>query len=259
MEVFSVSDLILLCALALVAGFIDSVAGGGGLITIPAFMILVPELSIPAMFGTNKTAAILGTSVSAYRYSKEVKLNWNVLWPALAATLIAAFLGALCVSLINKDAVRPLVFGLLILVAIYTFIRKDFGMHHKHDHSLRKAQWLGVIFGALIGFYDGFFGPGTGSFFIFFFVGIFGYDFLHASAAAKILNIAANSTAVVWFAISGHVIWPIALLIAIFNMSGAWIGARTAIKQGSGFVRILFLFLVSALILKLGWDMFAMD
>ncbi|MCC7303660.1 MAG: TSUP family transporter [Bacteroidia bacterium] len=245
-----------LCGLIFLAGFVDSIVGGGGLITIPAFMILVPELPVTTMFGTNKTAAIMGTSVSAYRYSKEVNLNWRVLWPALVTSLIAAVGGAQCVSLISREVVRPLVFILLIAVAVYTFIRKDFGMHHRHHHTETRAKWLGAVFGALIGFYDGFFGPGTGSFFIFFFVGVFGYDFLHASAAAKILNVAANATAVIWFAFTGNVIWPVALLIAVFNMAGAWLGVRVAIKQGSRFVRILFLVVVSALILKLGWDMF---
>ena len=139
-------------------------------------------------------------------------------------------------------------------MAIYTFARKDFGSVHAPLHTGRKEQTLALLIGSGIGFYDGFFGPGTGSFLVFLFVRIFGFDFLGASAVAKIVNVACNLSALVWFGYSGHLIWQLGAMMAVCQIAGSIIGTALAMKHGSGFVRKLFLVVVSILIVKTSYD-----
>ena len=152
---------------------------------------------------------------------------------------------------------RPVVLVLLILVAAYVFWVKDLGLIHKPKHRPRKATLLGILIGAVLGFYDGFFGPGTGSFLIFLFVGVFGFDFLAASASAKVINWATNIASIIYFGWSGNILYQYAVPMAVCNIIGAAIGTRLAIAKGSRFVRIFFLVIVSALIAKLAQSMIA--
>ncbi len=142
------------------------------------------------------------------------------------------------------------------MVAIYTLKKKDFGQHHAPHLTGSKETLFAILIGAGVGFYDGVFGPGTGSFLVFLFVRVFAYDFLAASAISKIVNVATNLAALFWFAYSGHIIWQLGLLMAVFNVLGSLVGTRLAIKHGSVFVRKLFLLVVGALILKTGYDAF---
>jgi uncharacterized membrane protein YfcA len=172
----------------------------------------------------------------------------------MVAAFIFSFLGARVTSLLNPSLMRPVILGLLIAVAIYTFTKKDFGLFQISKLS-RSQQWLySVAIGSVIGFYDGFFGPGTGSFLIFAFVGIFGYSFLAASASAKVINFATNLAAILYFAATNNIIYFLGIPMAICNILGAFVGTKLAIKNGSQFVRKLFLIIVSLLILKLGYD-----
>lgn len=247
-------SLLVLLILAAFAGFVDSVVGGGGLIQVPALFTTFPQISPATLFGTNKIASICGTTLAMERYARQVKLPWHVLRWAVPSTLIFAFLGAKAVSLLPKEWMHPIVLVLLILVTIATFIRKDFGHHHSPSHSGKKEIWLGALVSAALGFYDGFFGPGMGVFLIFCFVRYFGYDFLQASAVSKVLNWASNFAALAFFIPTGHVMWRIALIMALCNISGAWLGSRMAIKRGATFIRLLFLGVLIVLIAKLGWD-----
>ncbi len=249
-------DLVFLCAAALVAGLLDAVVGGGGLVQIPALFSVMPNAAPATVFGTNKLSSIFGTASAALRYSHTVRIRWNAVLPAAITAFIFSYLGALTVSLIPADLMRALVLPLLIVIAVYTFFKKDLGSVHAPLHEGAKEKFLAIALGAAIGFYDGFFGPGTGSFLVFLFVRYFGFDFLRASAAAKVVNVATNFAALLYFVPSGNLIWQVGLLMAAFNVAGSLLGTRLAIRHGSGFVRQMFLLVVSALILKFGYDTF---
>jgi len=249
-------DFTLLACAAFLAGLVDAVVGGGGLIQIPAMFALLPKEVPATLLGTNKLAAMCGTTVAAARYARRVKVAWSTAAPAALAAFALAFVGAWTVTRVPGDFVRSLLPLILLAVAVYTFKKKDFGSVHAPVHSGNKERWLALGVGASIGFYDGFFGPGTGSFLIFLFVRFFGFDFLGASAAAKIVNVACNVSALLWFGYSGHLLWQLAAMMAVCQIAGSLIGTRLALKHGSGFVRKLFLVVVSVLIVKTGYDTF---
>ncbi|MFC0167642.1 sulfite exporter TauE/SafE family protein [Pseudoduganella danionis] len=247
-------DYLLLGVAAFSAGLVDAVVGGGGLIQLPTMFSVFPNMAPATLIGTNKLASIFGTSVAAVSYARRVTIAWSVAAPAAIAALVFAFLGAYTVTQVSAEFMRLLLPVVLVAVAAYTFARKDFGSVHAPVHSGTKEQTLALLVGSGIGFYDGFFGPGTGSFLVFLFVRIFGFDFLGASAVAKVVNVACNFAALIWFGYSGHLIWQLGLMMAVCQIAGAFIGSRLAMKHGSGFVRQLFLIVVSLLILKTGYD-----
>lgn len=250
-------DLVLLLTAALFAGFIDAVAGGGGLIQVPTLLVMLPGESPATVFGTNKLSSIFGTGNAAVRYARRIALPWSIALPAAAAAFVFSFAGAMAVAWLPKGVVRPLVLGLLVLVLVYTVIKPDFGaVSGPRLAPGLERQWA-LWMGAVLGFYDGFFGPGAGSFMIFAFVHWFRLDFLHASSAAKVVNFATNAAALAYFAPSGHVLWVIGLAMAVFNVAGALLGARLALRHGSGFVRWIFILVASVLIARLGYDTLA--
>ena len=251
-----ISQLLVLAVASLFAGFIDSVVGGGGLIQIPALFTALPK-EIPAtLFGTNKIASVFGTSNAVLGYARRVKMPWGTTLPAALAAFACSYLGAMSVAWLPRELLRPMILVMLIGAAGYTFWRKDFGAIHKPQHAGRTEFVYALILGGVIGFYDGFFGPGTGSFLIFLFIRFFGFDFLHASAASKVVNVATNLAAISYFVPNGFYIPVLAAIMATANISGSIIGTRLALRHGSGFVRKLFLFVVSALIVKFAWDTF---
>jgi uncharacterized membrane protein YfcA len=250
------TDYLILCAAALSAGMIDAVVGGGGLIQIPALFSVLSNVAPATLLGTNKLASVWGTGVAAISFARRVRLEWNTAAPAAIAAFILAFLGAYTVTQIPSDFTRKLLPFILLAVALYTLKRKDLGGVHAPVHEGLKERLIAVVVGGGIGFYDGFFGPGAGSFLVFLFVRFFGFDFLAASAVAKVVNVACNLSALLWFGYSGHLIWQIGLMMAVCNVAGSLIGSRLAIRHGSGFVRKIFLLVVSALIVKTGYDAF---
>lgn len=247
-------DLVLLACAAFVAGLVDAVVGGGGLIQIPAIFAVYPKEVPATLLGTNKLAAVFGTAVAAVKYARRVTVAWSTAAPAALAAFVLSFVGAWTVTRVPGDFVRSLLPLILLAVAVYTFKKKDLGEIHAPLHSGMTERLLATGVGAAIGFYDGFFGPGTGSFLIFLFVRFFGFDFLSASAAAKIVNVACNVSALLWFGYSGHLIWQLGLLMAACQIGGSLVGTRLALKHGSGFVRKLFLLVVGALIVKTAYD-----
>lgn len=250
------SDYIILCCGAFLAGLIDAVVGGGGLILIPTLFSVFPNMTPATLFGTNKVASVFGTSAAAITFAKRVKVEWGAAVPAAFAAFTLSFAGAWTVTHIPTDLIRKLLPLVLIFVALYTLKKKDFGRDHAPVHTGSREKLFAILIGGGIGFYDGLFGPGTGSFLIFLFVRFFGFSFLSASAVSKVVNVATNMGALIWFGVSGHIIWQLGLLMAVFNIGGSTIGSRLAIRYGSGFVRILFLVVVSALILKTSYDAF---
>jgi len=249
-------DTVFLCGFAFLAGFIDSIVGGGGLIQLPALFIFAPQVDHPTIFGTNKLSSICGTSVATVQYTRRIELEWHVALLTASFAFLFSFLGAKVVSFIPKAFLRLLVLCLLVLVGIYTAINKNFGASHTPKLNRRQSQLYAVLLGAGIGFYDGFFGPGTGSFLIVAFIGIFGYDFLCASATAKVVNFSTNLAALSYFAPSENVMFAIGFTMGAFNIIGAMFGARLAMLKGSAIVRMVFLLVVGAMILKFGYDTF---
>ena len=249
-------DLLLVSLASLLAGGIDSIVGGGGLILVPALFAVYPSAAPATLFGTNKSASVWGTSIATVQYSRRVQMRWAVLGPAAGAALVGSFLGAWAVTLIDPGFLRRALPLILLAVLLYTLARKDLGRTHAPRHTRGRETLLACLIGAVIGWYDGFFGPGTGSFFIFLFVRLLGYDFLNASAAAKLLNVVTNIAALALFAAKGHVWWHIGLVMAAANVTGSLIGTRLALKHGAGFVRGVFIVVVGALILKTGYDAF---
>ncbi len=252
----SMVDFAMLGAAAFLAGLVDAVVGGGGLIQIPVLFSLFPKELPATLLGTSKLAGIFGTGAAAVNYARRVRVAWSAAAPAAAAALVLSFLGAYTVTKVPADFVRTLLPIVLVAVAVYTFRKKDFGSIHAPVHSGMAERMVAVGMGAAIGFYDGFFGPGTGSFLIFMYVRFFGFDFLSASAAAKVVNVACNFSALVWFGYSGHLLWQLGLLMAVCQVAGSLVGTRLAIKHGSAFVRKLFLIVVSLLIVKTSYDAF---
>ena len=249
-------ELALICLASLLAGGIDSIVGGGGLILVPALFAVYPSAAPATLFGTNKSASVWGTSIATVQYARRVQMRWAVMLPAAGAALVGSFIGAWVVTLIDPTFLRRLLPFILLAVLLYTLAKKDLGRTHAPRHAQGRETLLACAVGLIIGWYDGFFGPGTGSFFIFLFVRLLGYDFLNASASAKLLNVATNVAAIALFAMKGHVWWQIGLVMAVANVIGSLIGTRLALKHGAGFVRGVFIVVVSALILKTGYDAF---
>lgn len=243
---------------ALIAGYIDSVVGGGGLIQLPALLINLPKFPVPTLFGTNKIASICGTSMAAFRYSRRVKFNYRLLITVCIISAAASFAGARAVSFLNVNILKPLILVVLILIACYTYKRKDLGAHQKASISLQKQIMYGAFIALVVGFYDGFFGPGAGSFLILGFVVLLGFEFIQASAYSKAINTMTNLGAISVFVRQGNFILDVALIMAACNVTGSILGTHTAMKMGNKFVRRLFLAVVTLMILRYAWDIVAL-
>lgn len=240
---------------AFFAGFVDAVVGGGGLIQIPALFAAFPQGLPATLFGTNKLASVVGTASAAVQYARRVAVPWEVALPGAIAALIGSWFGARAVAYLPVELLKPVILVLLILVAIYTFMRKDFGSISREIAPGTRPALVATAIGGGIGFYDGFFGPGTGSLLIFLFVRFLGMDFLRASVTAKILNVATNVAAIAFFVFNVEILWKIAGVMAVCNLAGALTGSRAALRHGAGFVRKMFLGVVSALIVKMAYDL----
>lgn len=254
---YSVYTLVSLIFFCLVAGFLDAVVGGGGLITVPTLLINFPNSSLATLFGTNKIAAFSGTSVSAYHYARKITFNFRLLLATAVAAGIASYCGAQIVSRLDATLLKPLILVILVLMAVYTYIKKNLGAVQTKTLPLRKQLLLGCILGLVVGFYDGFFGPGTGSFLVMGFVVLLGFDFLSASAYSKIINCITNLSALLVFIRQGDYILEIAILMSACMVIGNLAGTRIALRRGNGFVRNIFLLIVIIMIIRYGYDVFA--
>ena len=249
-------ELIIVTLASLLAGFVDAIVGGGGLILVPALFAVFPSTHPATLFGVNKGASVWGTAVATVQYARRVEMRWAALLPAAGAGFTGSLCGAWLVTLVDGSFLRKVLPFVLLAVLAYTLAKKDLGRIHAPRFSGSAETLAACSIGLVLGFYDGFFGPGTGSFFVFLFVRWLGYDFLNASASAKLLNTATNLAALGLFAYKGHVWWHFALTMAVANVVGSLLGTRLALKHGSGFVRVVFIVVVSVLILKTGSDAF---
>jgi uncharacterized protein len=249
-------DLLLVSLASVLAGFVDAIVGGGGLILVPSLFAVFPGTHPATLFGINKSASVWGTAIAAVQYRRRVGMDWRPLLPAALAGFCGGFAGAWAVTVLSPEFLRRLLPVVLLCVLLYTLARKDLGREHLPKLTGQAQTLAACGIGLVLGFYDGFFGPGTGSFFVFLFVRVLGYDFLNASAAAKLMNTATNLAALTLFALKGHVWWHYAFALAVANVTGSLIGTHLALKHGASFVRGAFIFVVGALILKTGYDAF---
>lgn len=249
-------ELLFVSLASLLAGFVDSIVGGGGLILVPALFATFPTTHPATLFGVNKSASIWGTAAATWQFNRRVHMRWAALLPAAAAGFAGSLGGAWLVTVISPEFLRKLLPLVLVAVLLYTLAKKELGRHHAPRYAGRREMAVAAGIGLLLGFYDGFFGPGTGSFFVFLFVRALGYDFLNASASAKFMNTATNLAALLLFAYKGHVWWHYALALAVCNVAGSVAGTYLALRYGAGFVRIVFIGVVGALICKTGYDAF---
>lgn len=254
---YSTITLVTLALLAFVAGFLDAVVGGGGLIQLPALLIQLPQTPVATLLGTNKIAALAGTSVAAVSYAKRIRFDYRLLALLSLMAFGSAFLGAKAVTYLDSNALKPLILIILVVMLVYTYVKKDLGHAPTKQLSPTKQAIYGSLLALLVGFYDGFFGPGTGSFFVLGFVLILGFEFIRASAYAKAINVVTNLSALIVFVSAGHFILPLAILMAICNMLGNVSGTRMAFKRGNGFVRIVFLVVVALMITRYAYDIFS--
>jgi uncharacterized membrane protein YfcA len=243
-----------LMGFAFAAGLVDAAVGGGGLIQLPALFGFLPGASAASLYGTNKLSAVCGTIFAARTYMRRVPIAWALVLPTALAAFALSFVGALLVSYIPKPILRIVVLALLLPMAVYTLWKKDFGKLHRPTSVGPRQKAQGAVIGGAIGLYDGLIGPGTGSFLMFLFVRVFGFDFLTASAHAKIVNIATNIASLCFFIPSGDVIYEAALPMIVAQIGGSYCGSWLAVHRGTGFVRVLFLILIAVLIMKTGWD-----
>jgi len=252
----SIEVLIFLALASGFAGFVDAMAGGGGLIQLPALLIGLPNKELPLILGTNKVPSIFGTTAAARNYFKNIKPDIPLTISMMGPAFIGSITGAAFAATIPKDFFKPFIVFLLITVAIYTWRKPALGMSENLKFTHKKRLLFVALIGLLIGFYDGIFGPGTGTFLVFFLVSGIGYAFLKASATAKLVNIATNAGAILSFQLTGHIWWQLGLLLAFANVAGAVIGSRLAIKGGSPLVRKVFLAVIFLLIARVAWDTF---
>jgi uncharacterized membrane protein YfcA len=248
--------LVLLCLFAFSAGFVDAIAGGGGLIQTPAALVLLPQFPVSTVIASLKIPAITGTSVAVRQYIKHVSLNLPLALMMCITAFFAALAGSQLLLLVSNGFMKPVIFIILVLVAIYTYAKRNFGEHTQKSHSVKRRSLYAFLISLVIGFYDGFIGPGAGSFLILAFVTVLGFDFLHASANAKLVNMSTNLGSIVLFLLKGTILWNIALPMAICNGVGALLGARLAVTKGNRFIRVFFLCIVTATLLRFGYDVF---
>jgi hypothetical protein len=249
-------EMVILCFAALAAGFIDAIVGGGGLIQTPATLIMLPQYHVATLLGTTKIPSLTGTSSAALQYARRVRIQWKLLAVLCLIALLAAYAGSRTVSLVSNTFMKPVIFGVLIVVAIYTYTKKDFGTTTTAGKTPLQEFIYGGLFALILGFYDGFIGPGAGSFLILFFISFLGFDFLKASAHAKFVNVATNTGSIIFFAGSGNILYHYAIPMAACNFIGSMLGARLAILKGNKFIRIFFLLVVAGTILRFGYDIF---
>ncbi len=246
--------LALLALAAFAAGFIDAIVGGGGLISMPALLLGMPGAPLPVVLGNNKIQAGTGTTVAAWKFLRSGAMTWQDAVGPVIAAMVGAVGGATLAYHIGTAFMRPLMLGLMAVMLLWTLLKPDLGNVHAPKYGLHHQRGLAVLIALALGFYDGFFGPGTGSLLIFLFVAILGFDFLRASALAKSVNWASNMAALAVFLIRGSWTPLVGLTMALGNGAGGWLGAHVALKKGSAWVRVVFLVVVSALLVRLTWQ-----
>ena len=246
---------LLICPLVFLGGFVDSVAGGGGLITLPTYFLAGIPTHVAA--GTNKVVNGIGTAVASVGYLKNGKVNLSIALPAAVGALAGSAAGARLALLLSDALLKGLMLVALPLVAVFLMVKKDFGMETGEGPTVspRRRLIISLLIGLLIGGYDGLVGPGTGTFMIMAFTALLHLDLISASGCAKVGNLASNAAAAVVFLLSGNVLWAIVVPAALCNALGGWCGSQYAIRGGSRRVRGMIFVVLGLLFLKMLWEL----
>ncbi|XKH55787.1 TSUP family transporter [Citricoccus nitrophenolicus] len=256
LEDITVATLVMVLVAGLAAGWIDAVVGGGGLLQLPV-LLMVPGITPVQALATNKLGSVFGTTTSAITYYRRIHPDLSTALPMAVVALGGSFGGAIVATLLPAEVIKPVILLALVGVAVFTAARPQLGRDTGLRYEGRCHLAVALVIGAVIGFYDGVLGPGTGTFLVISLVAILGYTFLQGSAQAKIVNLFTNLGAIAFFLPSGHILLGLGLVLGVANMIGGYLGARMAIRRGSGFIRIVFLVVVFVLIVKLGYDFVA--
>jgi uncharacterized membrane protein YfcA len=241
------------------AGFIDGAVGGGGLISVPAMFIALPGHATTTILGSNKVVACAGTTFAAAQFVKSGIVPFREMLGPMAAAGVGAALGARTAYFFEgrfEAYMRPLMLAMMVGMLLFTLLKPNLGTAHAPRYTVRLQTLLATPLSFAIGFYDGFFGPGTGTLLIFAFVALLGFDFLRASAMSKTVNWASNIASLTLFIFKGSWMPLLAISMAAANGVGGYLGAKTALAKGSKWVRVLFALVVSGLILRLAWQQF---
>lgn len=251
-----VQTLLYLCLFAFLAGFVDAIAGGGGLIQTPAALVLLPGYPIATVIGSLKIPAFTGTSLATLQYLKKVTIRWKHASIMCITAFISAYAGSELLTQVSNRFMKPVIFFVLVIVVVFTYTQKNFGQFTFKSHSEKRQLAYTLLISLVIGFYDGFIGPGAGSFLVLAFIGFLGLDFLHASAHAKLVNLSTNLGSILLFTLKGSILWSFAIPMAVCNGMGGMLGARMAIKKGNRFIRIFFLLMITGTLVRFGYDVF---
>ena len=252
----SVINLALLALAMFFAGFVDAIAGGGGLIQTPAMLLALPDKDPVSVVATSKTAAFFGTTTAAIKYRKHIKTDGRLLLAMVIPAFIGACFGALLASEISPESFKSAIFFMMIAIFIYTLVKPDLGKVHVEKHSPRKLMVIGGVAAFAIGFYDGLIGPGTGTMLMIALVAIMGFAFVGASAIAKVVNATTNLASIIVIGLKIGILWKLGLVLGIANLAGGYTGSMMAIKKGSGFIRIFYLIVTGLLIARLGYSLY---
>ena len=255
MEDLALQTVVLLGVAGFVAGWVDAVVGGGGLVQLPAILLGMPGAAPAQVLATNKFASVWGTATASVTYYRRVRPDLRTALPMAGVAYVGAILGALIGLHIPKSAFYPIILVMLVVVGAYTLLKPSVGELTRLRFTGARHTTAAVATGFVIGVYDGALGPGTGSFLVFALVGLMGYAFLEASAKAKITNLATNLGALTVFAPGGHVVWLVGSVMAAMNLLGGYVGARTAVSRGSRFIRVVFVVVVGAFIVRIGGEL----
>ena len=252
----SLINLALLALAMFSAGFVDAIAGGGGLIQTPAMLLSFPDRNPVSVVATSKTAAFFGTTTAAIKYRKSIKTDTRLLLAMVVPAFIGACFGALLASHISPASFKSAIFFMMIAIFLYTLFKPELGKVHVEKYSAKKLMVIGSIAAAIIGFYDGLIGPGTGTMLMIALVALMGFAFVGASAIAKVVNATTNLASIIVVGLRIGIMWKLGLILGIANLLGGYTGSHLAIKKGSGFVRIFYLLVTGLLILRLGYSLY---
>lgn len=254
-DIIQILPLLLACFAALLAGFVDAVAGGGGLIQVPSLLILFPDFAFARVVATNRFASLMGTSLAASQYSRKVELPWRAVAAMAAGAAIFSFTGAQILSRLPTTIMKPVVLCVMIVIVLYTWFNKRAGTEERLRVEEKRLPYILFALGAATGLYNGLIGPGTGTLMTFGLVGFVGFGFLRGLAITKIVNATADVSSLVMFILDGQVHFPLALPMMACNMTGAWLGSRMAMLHGNAFVRRMFMGVILLLIARFGYDL----
>lgn len=256
LENLTALNLALLGVAMFASGFIDAIAGGGGLIQTPAMLLSFPDRNPVQVVATSKTAAFFGTSTAAIQYRRFIKTDSRLLLAMVIPAFFGACLGALLASHISPESFKSSIFFMMIAIFFYTLLKPELGKVQVDRHSRKKLMVIGAIAACLIGFYDGLIGPGTGTMLMIALVAIMGFAFVGASAIAKVVNATTNLASIIVVGFRLGIMWKLGLVLAVANLLGGFVGSHMAIKKGSSFIRIFYLIVTAILILRLGYSLY---